>query len=879
MASELPSLQLAWVEACEEFRKATDIDISLAAKDNPNYSQSIEDSFKAAREKIKDEESRKTISKVKSGIGKTMMVIEKIGTVAAQDASVVFGSPATITMMGISFFIKAGFEYKNMAESMDNLFNNISTTMERFQIYREYESIMHPLMIHMAHRVLVAVVKICGLCIQQIKANKFKRIMKVAFFQDDGGIKSQLAVLAALESEELRTNAALNNVAAETTKRNTSDIKESVTQLNKSSSEDKVLDYLKDKLGADTMSSKDAYQLWRDKYESGNCSWLEEDIQYRLWSDIADQGSLLILKGDEGCGKSYTVTNIIRDLMKRYPQNQHDVKRNSIAYHYITRSTKDNQASKSEPSIKHALREWAWQILKNDEFYRKDLHSMFKQNTDMGDLSDMWQKLFINHLKKEATYFLVLDGIQDLEEKDIDSVITLIQSLPKTGTSSGRLKIVITARPHFVQKLHSRVSMDIIIIDLREKSQDDMKTYIQNKADKLAIFGKVTPEIRELKEQVCSGLLEAVKGNFLLADMKLREIGGKYDIEEVKQIVENAKEGSDLNDTMLEDLRKCNKTLNSREMLNLNTLLLWAIYGAWYFDLNELESILFIQQKRSSLQPVYNQIRDKFSAFFDIMSDVKEDDFYLTVKYDSMVEYFESTAQKRDLLDTTASQRLTDKEIRVAKSFIQRLCEPELYEKLGFGEFFEDKLSRSDIGVLVDCENAQATLALNCLQFMTGEFSKEADGLLLYAQNHLVTHLKQLDLDRVDPRLKAELGPRLVKLFTDRASIIKANDNDLKNWAYSDVTTQEVIRLLQSSAVMRKIAISDVDQEWVSSVLNHAVPEVALLQEALNVTASEWLAEEDSSTVMFRFNWIYGYYNKVSQRCIIPGIWHLFLSQ
>ena len=877
MDNKLPDLQVAWVDACAKFKEATGFDLAASPESKSVNGLDIVNKFNA--KKAKNDEAKQKIDRAKTAIGNTIKAVQRVGTIAAQGVSMVFGSPATITMSCISFLVDAGFEYKNIAHNIEDLFSQIATIMERFQIYRDHEQIMAPPMIRVAHRLLLAVVSVCRLCIESMNRNPVKKFFSIALFSSDGGIRAQLGFLKSLEAEELQMKGTLTLVATETNKRDTAKgfeeikaaeakIASSVSQLSASSTDQKVLNELNDKLGVDDAASKAEHRACQDKLVSGSCSWLRSDTQYLSWSDAANQQeSLLVLGGDEGYGKSFTQAAIIRDLMMRYPQGRHDTSRVSVAYYYLTRvSKRDTHSSKTGPSIKDALRSWAWQILNNDLFYRKDMTAMFKQSSDLGDLKETWQKLFLNHADKDASFFLLLDGTHELEATELNDLVTLLKALSSVGANAYRLKIMITSRAQFVQRL-IQTPLATSTMDLRDKTHIDMEKHIQEKASTLAIFQKETPQVRDLKAQVCSGLLEAVNGNFLLADTKLREISSKYDAEEVLQIVERTKEGANMNDSIREDIHQANRTLNAREMGNLNTLLLWVMYAEWWLQNYELESILFVQQGRSSLQPLYNEIRDKFSAFFELNSEADWQFFSVNLKHDSIKEYFENLSEERHSAETTATKTLTKGEIFMVKHFVEKLCEQDIYERLGFGDFFDQKLSQSDTGVTVDCENAHATIALGCLRALTEIFSDEAEGLAFYARYQLASHLKQIDLDSVDPRLKAELGPRLVKLFRDTPAIQKSNESAWLPWSYNDDGVREVLRLFRSSAVMKKVTGSEAkDQEWVHAILDHAAPEIALLEDAVRVKGNLWLTSESSDDVLKHFLWLYGYHNKVCRK-------------
>jgi hypothetical protein len=879
MSGEAPDLTTAWAEACAEFEKATGY--NLASGPGGKTGNDIVNKFNAA--KIKDAEDRQKIDKVKTVIGKTVVAVERLGHIAAQGASMVFGSPANITMNCISFFIDAGMAYGDIARNIDDLFSRIVTILERFQIYRDYEQIMKKPMIDVAHRLLIAVVNICGRCYKKLKENKLKKLARLALFSDDGGIKEQFAVLDSLEKQELQMKGTLTLVVTETTQRavasgfqnmdaKTTKLARDVTELNESSTDRKILKDLKDKLGINVDSlSKGEYQSHQNKLESGSCSWLKTDPQYQSWTSTANEsGSLLVLQGDEGCGKSYTLTSIIRDLSTRYPQNQGNASRISVAYCYLTRAgkkDKDAQSSKNGASVRDALREWAWQIINNDVFYRKNVQAAFKQSSDLGDLKEMWAKLFLSHLDDDVIFYLLLDGAHELDDKGLQDLITIIQTLSTSEGRPNRLKILISSRPTFVQKLTAKYPLQEPVVDLPAKNNTDMDKFIRGKANELRIFQKSSTEVQELKEKVCSGLLDAVNGNFLLADIKLQEISTKYDPEEVKRIVESVKEGGALENSVIDIIRGCNRTLNSREMEDLNTLLLWVIFGEWQFSIAELEDVL--KQRRSSLQPLAHEIKEKFSAFFKLPNTTTSPEAGVSLKYDSIADYFKNLSKEHETSDTVDSKALTKGEIHMVQHFIKKLCDEDIYSKLGLGDFFDQKLSQSDTSVTVDCENAHAKMSLTCLRVLTSDVADEGKDLKWYAGNYMVTHLKKLDLDTTDPRVKAELGPPLVKMFRDSSAIKRTNNVLSTPWSFDDEGVRNVVRLLRSSALTSKINTAESDnKDWVESILKDPHPEIALLKDSANSMAERWASSEKATSeydtdVFDSFQWLYGYMNKV----------------
>jgi hypothetical protein len=880
MSSTQSDLESTWGDVCAEFEKATGY--QFASTPNGKSADDIVRKFEEAKVEAGDEKAQEKIDKAKDIVRRSVVVIEQVGIIVSQGASMVCGSPPNIAMNCISYFIEVGFAYKDIAHNIEDLFSRIVGTLERFQVYLDNKQILKDPIIRVIQRYLLGIVRIIRLCVEKMdhsKTAKIKKAFKLALFSSDGGIKEQFAALESLEEQERQMAATMTLVGVERNQRlvnagfdsmktsieatNTSLINK-FTQTNESNIEQKAIDDTKRNLGVDDTLSWEEYHLSKDKLESWSCLWLQSDPEYQTWSDFTtDSNPVLVLSGEEGCGKSYTFTAMVRDLRKRYPQHRDDTSRTSVAFCYLARrGKKDAQSSKRTPSVKDVVREWALQCIKRDALYRKSIQALFRRTQDFSELRDILQKLFLDHLDNEIRFFLLLDGTHELDEGSTNDLVDLVQSLSLSKTQRGRFKIAITARPGLMQRLASQNQGVLSKMDLREKSQEDLGRYIEEKAEKLYIFQRSSKKVQKLKSEVCTGLLNSINGNFILADVKLKAISTKEDFDEVRRIVGNLQ---GLESSMVEEIQKCNRTLNSREIEDLNVLLLWISFGKWPFSIAELEAVLLVQLKRELVQPLAENIKGKFSLLLDMNEEEISRNATVSLKYDSIADYFKNLSEDQDASDAVVSNPLTEGEIRMAKHLVEKLCHQDTYTKLGFAEFFAQKLTRSDISVTVDCDNAHARLALTCLRVMTMDSAAEGNELAFYALLYTKTHLKETDLDRTDPHLKADLGPPLIKLFRDPEAIRKSNENLWMNWSYSDDDVQEVLRLLRSSALTSKINASRADnRQWVDAVLSASRPDLALLEDSAKEMVRLWTSSDKDEEIFDSFIWLYGYINKVS---------------
>lgn len=895
MSTSSFDLQAEWREACREFMHATCIDLDVKSPTANEIAAKLDELNEA-----KDINSQSKVEKAKRAVGNTMRAIQTIGTLLAQGAQMSgFGGPANVTMNCVSFFIEAGFAYQKIAADINALFDEICPIMERTELYIKERKALGPEMELAAHRMLIAVVKTCQYCIgilgreKHSKRAKMKHVLQATLFQGEDTVKAQIDLLATLADREQK----MANAVTLTTSRNMAAdlhvlgtdmkhvgsgvnlINENLSKANAATAEEKMKQDIRKRLDIDASVVKalqSQYRTRRERLKRGTCAWLKANARYTLWSDPQKTSApLLILSGDEGSGKSYVMTSVMQALERLYPQGRDDSTRISVAYFSFARnapSNQDSQASEREtrsaktvPSVKEMLRTWACQIMENDTFYRKDVHKVLNLSPDFEHLEQFIQKLLLERLCNGTVFFLLLDETHEMDEDGCFEISNLLRYLSKTSADLTSLRIMITAKPSLQRELEACASSLTVSIRLENHNMPDVQEYVKSKAEMLACFETTSKEIQELKIWVITELPKAVNGNFVLAGRKLQEINDCQDAASVRQIIEQIKkEGANLFESIDKELSICNKRLSTKHVRNLNALLLWVIYATWDLQVYELESILYVQEQHKAFQPLAKELKEQYSTFFDLIR--SEEDRYATVKMKSSnyAEYFKTASSQRKAIGPSPEQPLSKGQIQVVQHFVKKLCEQDLYDKLGLADFFDQKLSKSDVSIGVDCENAQARIVLGCMQSLAGGLSDEAESLRVYTRNNLTEHLKQVDLDNVDPSIKAEMGPLIVKMFTNEEVVQSSNKFYWSSWAYNDPGLTEVARFLKSSAVIKNVVRNDKSGEtWISKVVRSEDPALELLRSQCQAMAKAWETAENPWDINGAFMWWFGYYNKV----------------
>ncbi|ATZ53694.1 hypothetical protein BCIN_09g04860 [Botrytis cinerea B05.10] len=165
----------------------------------------IEDVLAQLKDRFQSEDGGKssTKHKIKDAIEKFLKYIQLIGGVAAEAASTVF-APATLCFNAISFLIDIPQRVTEIYEGLENLFEEMTHAMVLLDIYGNYKKFDRELKDGI-HKIMVSIVRICGLSINIIdggKKAKIKTILKVTFLKGDSGIKDELSKFNALITKQ-----------------------------------------------------------------------------------------------------------------------------------------------------------------------------------------------------------------------------------------------------------------------------------------------------------------------------------------------------------------------------------------------------------------------------------------------------------------------------------------------------------------------------------------------------------------------------------------------------------------------------------------------------------------------------------------------------
>ena len=469
------------------------------------------------------------------------------------------------------------------------------------------------------------------------------------------------------------------------------------------------------------------------------------------------------------------------------------------------------------------LRTLAWQVARNDLIYRKDLASTSTRALDTSDLKELWHRLFASPSSSRATFFLLIDGIDNLSEKHDLSLRILMRAFDSTADSARNpcVKLFLSSTPKRLQELTASLKSPIETIDLADHNAEDVRKYLHAKVDTMDVFQNSSQQVQELKIEVCDALLDIVNGDFARTNYLLKAMNGKQRPQEIHEILAKARKSGREAD-ISHEIARCNQSLSVVDIEDLNVLLFWVINAKQTLDIRDLQSVLFFRHHETSLRSIRQRIKENFWPFLSTSSDEDRSSVEVSLTSDSVRLYSEQLPKGSHLRHPQKQSEVTKSEVRLAKNLLRALCDEDLYQRLGAEAFLNSKLSSGDKTIFVECGNAaQAIMARDCLQIMLDLHNDIEDDLAAissYCAWYWYDHMAGVDLSLTSPDLKADVGRYLIEIFHEDESIKRMQDSSRASfsWHSEHIVEEQLLKWLRDSAVVE--GLTQDQKEWCKTV-------------------------------------------------------------
>ena len=607
------------------------------------------------------------------------------------------------------------------------------------------------------------------------------------------------------------------------------------------------------------------------------CNWILAHEDYKTWvnSDSVDS-SILILTGDEGCGKTYLVSEIIRGLVKQYPQGKDVVGQASVACYFFKSARKGAEEAKKggeeatrvqgedQYCTAHmALKALSYQLAENDPIYRKNLLGL--ENEVGNKVADLCNVLFIRQ-EQGAKAYVILDGLHELEDRQLHDLGRALRDVASQSSKAFATRILVTGRSKNIDTISNELGRSTTSINVTEHSGEDVAKFVRNEVDSFDSLRRLDG----LRDEICTSLTQIEGITFGQADFFLQKIRNKRRTNEIMEVLEKAKQNSSFHDNIANEIEECNQKLLDEDIRDLNQLLEWVMAVDWTLTLSGLEAVLHVRPGRSSstaLDSLYKRLKSDFSTFFVVDPDRDVPDAEVRLRSQKIKEYFEETSRSDNDETESSTNRISKLEVEIVDRFLKNICDESLYEKFQFKQFFMDEMGPAS-KITVNMDEIDAKVALDCIRVARGQADAAATGTLsYYAHSQYPSHLAAADLAYLNPKLKSEIGKLLVPMFySDVAVEVWRLCGD--DWMVDDEREAAVLKWFGDTAAMKSFSSDKDAKAWIDSVTNSFEPGQDLFEHVAKVAAKTWLlgdgCEDLFDMVIESFRFVRAYHNKVS---------------
>lgn len=723
--------------------------------------------------------------------------------------------------------------------------------------------------------------------------------VKVLLYDSDSGVRDEMDRFERLAKDELSTTVALILESAKTNERAvihlggqvenvTSSVQNLQTVLERTEKEKKgkeAAEVNRAKI-RDALGINDKEEPWAATYDKivvtlipQSGSWLLKDDSFSAWAKADhDANYIIVIEGKDGFGKTSLCTAIIRHMLI-FHTTQVSERRVAIAYFFFqsdaqeNKDTKETHGEKQRDPLDVAVKSIIWQLIKKDPAFRKFVAAACKNREEPVDIEEVWTRLVTSHSHIDATFFILLDGIENLDDKRKQRLFRIIRRSMDMNTRSQHLQIqwFVTGRPSSFSsspQMALEESSMVSKFTLGTCNQDDILNLIDARMNDMpALINKSNDDTKNLlRLKIRERLSEGVCGDFTKLSYKLRDIDTKSRVDEIEEVLTQIDEG--IHKTIARQLQVLNDELDERDLIDLNELLVWVVAiessTPWAVTVSLLEEVLSLTDTPPSLIPLQDRIKTTFAPVLEIDDDQVE----LTA---SLLDYFAACDSDENKIVSESENNLHPKEIAIVKRILQNFCDEDLYQRFQFETYFERKSGKSKTIISVNISKVHVTVVKTLLAVLCGDQATKCPKLVQYAVEHLADHLRAERWASASQKEKRNTGPLLLKIFREEKAINQTWMRDESLWAvryYWIISNDDVANTLAwFKDPATTLDFPDHQRAWITSLISNATQQADLLKDVVLALAKSWL-HDPKFWASEKFEAVAAFYSKVSSTII-----------
>jgi hypothetical protein len=299
-----------------------------------------------------------------------------------------------------------------------------------------------------------------------------------------------------------------------------------------------------------------------------------------------------------------------------------------------------------------------------------------------------------------------------------------------------------------------------------------------------------------------------------------------------------------------------NRERSPRQIQEMNHLIRWITFASEDVTGRLASSLLYLVTGNVPLRPLAEQIRTKYLLF--------------KLNAEGCVEFRSSKAleaipHRSELARSTRNngQEIQPGEIDIVLHFLNNVCPPALYQKLGLREYLQKKSTQKQDQIQQEDKNTgHLQMALDCIRSFSYGYDASLLPLQQYATDNFIFHLSSVDLAMVDRDQKSQVGESLVRLFTRNESLdplmmpkgeMSYSYDNKTLWLKDKKTIDELVRWLRDTAVVSRVT-DESDQSWIQSVVLDDAAEALFKPSAIRLAylcLREPSSAEDVSNIFY----------------------------
>lgn len=264
-----------------------------------------------------------------------------------------------------------------------------------------------------------------------------------------------------------------------------------------------------------------------------------------------------------------------------------------VAHHFFPASARKSE-DRNNP-VHLALKYLAFQIARVDPTLQKTLAKAcetpgsFRSSAE-SELSKLWEEMKIGQSGSTATYYFVLDGIENLIEKDAKTLLTFVFGFQRDQQPGKAVRLLLSGTANLFAEHQDRDGEREIRMDI--ENPQDMRIIIQRKLSRHGMLQNAKPNVQEqtAKDMILEDLPGKSKGSYSSLELELNKVIKQFSrrtaIEDLEKMLKSP------TNSRGEAIRDLERALTADDIAELNELLKWVVYGTVSLTIDELEAAM-----------------------------------------------------------------------------------------------------------------------------------------------------------------------------------------------------------------------------------------------------------------------------------------------